>query len=311
VTATALLERLAARPDRFPGTLLLAGPDASRLEAEARRLAALLLCPGNDPKADCGSCRRVLASLHPDLLLVSPEGVQIRVDRIREAILFGSGRPYESARRVAIVTQTELLGLEAANALLKSLEEPGRHVHWILTTSRPEALPPTILSRCAVVSVPAATRAERLAAARSLGLTAEDAEDLTAFSRTLDAADSAELERLQKWRAHVLDAMEAALSSRAIAPLLLLAEELGRAEPSDSRILAELLADAAVVAAAAGDVVRHRAVAGATRELARRFASEALRQAALRAADAPPDIRRGNRRLHFEKVLLQLYFATE
>jgi len=309
VTAAAQLERLAAQPDRFPGAMLLTGPDASRLEAEARRLAARLLCPGSDPQAECASCRRVIASLHPDLLWVSPEGVQIRVDRIREAILFSAGRPYEGDRRVAIVPQAELLGLEAANALLKSLEEPGRHLRWILTTTRPEALPSTVLSRCAVVRLPAATRAERLAAAQARGLSEEAAEDFAAFSTSSDDVGLAELERLRARRAEIAGALESSLAGRRLTPLLLLADELGRAEVSDSRLLAELLADAAVVAAKGGDVVRHRAVAGATREIGRRLPFDALRRAALKAADVPPDTRRGNRRLHFENVLIQLYLS--
>ncbi|HYB52294.1 MAG TPA: hypothetical protein VEG84_00370, partial [Thermoanaerobaculia bacterium] len=169
MTASAVLERLAARPEIFPGALMLAGPEAAILEEEAMRLAARLLCPGDDPRAECGSCRRAVAFLHPDLMWIAPEGVQIRVDRIREAITFGAGRPYEAARRVAVIVEAELLGLEAANALLKSLEEPGAHLHWILTTSRPEALPSTILSRCAVAPIPAKTRAERVKAGRARG----------------------------------------------------------------------------------------------------------------------------------------------
>jgi hypothetical protein len=89
----------------------------------------------------------------------------------------------------------------------------------------------------------------------------------------------------------------------------MLADELGRAEASEGWLLAELLADAAVAGSGAGDVVRHRAVAGATREIGRRIPVEALQRAALLATDAPPDSRRGNRRLHFERVLLELFRA--
>lgn len=306
MTASALLERLAARPDRFPGTVLLTGPDPRRLEAEAQRLAARLLCPGNDPRWECASCRRALASLHPDLARIRPEGVQIRVDRIREAILFGAGRPYEAARRVVVLTQAELLGLEAANALLKSLEEPGAHVHWILTTTRPESLPPTVLSRCASASIPAASRAERIAAAAASGLSEEDAVDQTAFALDLEDAEEGDLESLRQQRSRILGALKASLTGRRVAPLILLADDLARADNRHSRLLADLLADGAL-AAAGGDVQRHRAVAGATAEIARRFPFDALRRAVLKAADAPPDTRRGNRRLHFENVLLELY----
>jgi hypothetical protein len=92
--------------------------------------------------------------------------------------------------------------------------------------------------------------------------------------------------------------------------LLLLADRLGRADTSDSRLLAELLADAAVAAMGGGEVVRHRGVAGATSEIGRRLPFDAIRRAALKAADAPPDTRRGNRRLHFEHLLIQLYLSA-
>ena len=127
-----VLERLAGSPEQFPGALLLSGHSEAELERESRRLAARLLCPGDDPDATCGSCRRVDAGLHPDFLSVEPEGVQIRVDRVREALAFSAGRPYESARRVARILRADLLGIEAENALLKSLEEPGERFRWIL-----------------------------------------------------------------------------------------------------------------------------------------------------------------------------------
>src|SRR5262249_3980512 len=197
------------------------------------------------------------------------------------------------------VPQAELLGLEAANALLKSLEEPGRHLRWILATSRPESLPSTILSRCAIARIPAATRDERLAAAREQGISGEAAEDFAAFAVGRDGLDEGERERLRELRTEIVTAIETSLQRRQLVPLILLADRLGRADASDSRLLAELLADAAVAAVGGGEVVRHRGVAGATSEIGRRVPFDAIRRAALKAADAPPDTRRGNRRLHF------------
>jgi len=145
------LDAIAADPETFPGALLLTGSSEPALETESLRLAARLLCPDDDAHAaaPCGSCRRVLAGIHPDLLTIEPEGVQIKIDRVREALTFGAGRPYESSRRVVRILRADLLGLEAANALLKSLEEPGERMRWILTTARPESLPTTVRSRCA------------------------------------------------------------------------------------------------------------------------------------------------------------------
>lgn len=309
MTATALLERLASRPESFPGSLLLTGASENRLESEARRLAAILLCAGEDPERRCDSCRRVLSGVHPDLLVVRPVGVQIRIDSVREAIAFGAGRPYEAARRVAVVEHAEQLGLEAANALLKSLEEPGHHFHWILTTARPEALLPTICSRCVAVALVGQPRAERAADWVSRGFSEEDAAELAGLEPAAPEDAPALLEQFRKWREDVLLALAAGITERRVAPLLLLAEALAHSEPEQARLLSELLADAAVASGASGDVLRHRAVAGGIRDLARHLTPEALARAALRAADAPADNRRGNKRLHYESVLLELVGA--
>ena len=90
--------RLANEPERFPGALLLTGSSEVALERESRLLAARAGCAlATIPDARCGSCRRVASGLHPDFFSVEPEGVQIRVDRVREALAFAVGRPYESA----------------------------------------------------------------------------------------------------------------------------------------------------------------------------------------------------------------------
>lgn len=311
LSTTALLERLAQKPDRFPGSLLLTGRSESRLDAESRHLAALLLCPGNDPEGRCGSCRRVVSALHPDLLVVEPDGVQIRIDRVREAVAFGAGRPYEGSRRVAIVRRAELLGLEAGNALLKPLEEPGRHFHWILTTTRAETLLPTICSRCAVATVPSAPHAQRVATWRSRGFSEEDALDLALLAPEMEEETAARLDDYRRWRTEILEALEAGLIGRDVAALLLLAEDLARAEPERARLLTQLLADAAVAASVSTDLLRHRPVAGTIRELARRLAPEGLRRAALRSAELPADSRRGNRRLHYEQMLIGLYLTRD
>ena len=309
MTAATLLERLAARPGNFPGSLLLTGSSEKRLQGEARRLAAILLCSGEDPERRCDSCRRVLSGIHPDLLVVEPQGVQIRIDSIREAVAFGAGKPYESERRVAVVDHAEQLGLEAANALLKSLEEPGKHFHWILTTARPEALLPTVCSRCVAVALARQPRAERTAEWVSRGFSEEDATELAGLEPAVEEEAPALLEQHRKWREDVLLAIGAGISQRRVAPLLLLAEALAHSEPERARLLSELLADAAVASGASSELLRHRAVAAGIRDLSRRLTPEALVRAALKAADAPADIRRGNKRLHYESVLLELLSA--
>ena len=304
------LARIARDPDRFPSALLLTGPSESRLERESRLLAAALLCPGDDPEARCGSCRRVASGLHPDFLSVEPEGVQIRVDRVREALAFAAGRPYESTRRVARVLQADLLGVESGNALLKSIEEPGNRFRWILTSARPEFVLPTILSRCTAAALPAPGVAERQSEWQSRGFSEEDARDLVLFAREDEEDPATRLAEGRAVRQIVLAALEEGLLAGRLAPLLLTAELLAPRERSESRILSELLADAALAAKALpAEAMRHYAVAGKLTQLSRSVPAGALREAALAAADPPADNRRGNRRLHYEKLLLQLYGA--
>jgi DNA polymerase-3 subunit delta' len=305
----ALLDRLAGKREVFPGALLLTGPSRARLEIEARRLAAKLLCPGEDAEGKCDSCRRTAAGAHPDLFVVRPEGVQIKVDRVRQALAFAAGRPYESSRRVALVLEAEQLGVEAANALLKSLEEPGGHLHWILTSRRPEALLPTILSRCTAAVVPAPSRDDRVSVWKERGFSADEADDLSLFADENADAASELLAAYRDLRERILFALERGLADGSPTPLLMLADDISRVEPPAAGLLAELLADAAVAAAASPDRIRHRAVAGPVGDLSRRRSVEALQRAAIAAADAPPDTRRGNRRLHFEALLLELLQA--
>ena len=311
-SSSPILRRLEGVSGRFPGALLLHGPSESALEEESLRIAASVLCPGGDPDRSCESCRRALHAFHPDLLNVQPEGVQIRVDRVREAIAFGAGKPYESARRVVRIARAEILGPEAANALLKSLEEPGAQLHWILTTTRPESLLATIRSRCLAAPVASGTRSDRVREWQARGFDAEDAADLAILLPGADEKAARErLEEARRFRSDAIEALAAGLLDRKIASLVLLAERLGRAEPAELTSFIELLADAALAAAGVtAELFSHRAAAGPLVQIGRRICSAALTKAVRVAADHPPDTRRGNRRLHFEMVLLELWLAA-
>ena len=232
--------------------------------------------------------------------------MQIRIDGVRGALAFGAGKPYEAPRRVAIVLQAEKLGLEAANALLKTLEEPGRHFHWILTTTHPESLLPTVRSRCVALPLPREPRAERTASWESRGFAPEDAADLADLEPETATDPQVALEEHRAWRAEVLAALDAGISRRQVAPLVLLAEALAQSEEPRARVFREILADAAVAAGGSSELVRNRSAAGAILDLAQRLPAESFRRAALKAAEAPPDNRRGNKRLHYESVLLEL-----
>jgi hypothetical protein len=311
VTATraGALERLAARSD-VPFALMLTGGRADRLESDAIRLAAAWLCPReDDPERRCGSCRRVFDRTHPDLLVLVPDGLQIRIDQVREALAFAAGRPYESARRVAVIPRAELLGLEASNALLKGIEEPGARMRWILTAVQPEMLLPTIRSRCVSVRVAPDALEERAAAWRERGATEEDLADRTLLDSSAEP-DRETLQAARAWRAQIVEALVSGVGERDLAALVLLGDSVARADAPEARRLAELLADAAVIAAGGPeDSLRHPSVAGRLRAVAAAAPPAALQAAAMKAADAPPDRRRGNLRFHYEGLLLELFLA--
>ena len=104
---------------------------------------------GEDACGTCASCKRIARGVHADVLLVEPgESGTIKIDQVREAIDRAAYRPFEGRRRVVIVDDADALNAEAQNALLKTLEEPPAASTFVLVTSRPDMLLPTVLSRC-------------------------------------------------------------------------------------------------------------------------------------------------------------------
>lgn len=107
---------------------------------------------GCDACDSCDSCMKIDAGSHPDVLVVSPEDRQIRIEEIRlinDALSF---RPFEGKRKVVIVDDAETMNISAANAFLKTLEEPPEDSLILLISSRPDRLPSTIRSRCSRIN---------------------------------------------------------------------------------------------------------------------------------------------------------------
>ena len=101
---------------------------------------------------ECSSCKKIDSRTHPDFLMAAPEKGEIRVDEIRtieEAISFA---PYEGKRKVVIVDDAETMNPSAANAFLKTLEEPPPQSIIILISASPDRLPETIRSRCSRIN---------------------------------------------------------------------------------------------------------------------------------------------------------------
>ncbi len=130
---------------------LFHGPGGAGKRTLAREFAARLLA--QDAPDPAGAQARALAGVHPDLTWVVPSGAhEILVSDIDQPVVAAATRtPFESARRVFVIESAEQLGEEAANRLLKTLEEPPSFVHLILITNRLADVLATIRSRCQVV----------------------------------------------------------------------------------------------------------------------------------------------------------------
>src|SRR5919204_260715 len=135
---------------------LITGPAQIGKRTLARELAAALNCdapPQDRPCHGCRNCRMTAHEQHPDLIVVerSDGRKDLRVEDVRAARASVDWRPYQGRYKVYLFVDADEMNPAAANALLKTLEEPPPLVVHVLTASQAEAVPPTVLSRCRVL----------------------------------------------------------------------------------------------------------------------------------------------------------------
>lgn len=130
-----------------PHALLFSGPRGVGKFSTALLFAAAALCPQGEPDG-CASCRKVAAGVHPDLHVLEPEGLSIRVEQVRRLEAELSGKAVESTSKAVIVDEADAMTREAANAFLKTLEEPSPHTYIVLVCESKENLLATVVSRC-------------------------------------------------------------------------------------------------------------------------------------------------------------------
>jgi DNA polymerase III subunit delta' len=136
---------------------LFSGPPGLGRHTLALRFAQALNCPtpvsAGIPCGECRDCRQIAAMQHADLTIIQAkaEGGTLKVDQIREARRTLTLKPYQSKYRVSIFLRFQEANDNAANALLKTLEEAPSYAVLILTADNPEQLLPTIVSRCEVL----------------------------------------------------------------------------------------------------------------------------------------------------------------
>ena len=151
---------------RRPHALLLSGNTGIGLQHFADCLALKLLCLEPDPVAcacgHCQSCRLFLAGNHPDFDRVEPEetGKNIKIDQIRDVIAYVSLKSFTNKFKIVVVEPADAMNRAAANALLKTLEEPPEQSILLLLSHYPDRLPVTVLSRCQRIQFPPANKAD-------------------------------------------------------------------------------------------------------------------------------------------------------
>jgi DNA polymerase III subunit delta' len=173
----------ARQASRMTHAWLFTGPPGSGRSVAARAFAAALLCPFGGC-GQCPSCRQVRAGTHADLLLVRPEGLSYGVRQTRELVLRAAGAPSGGRWLVVLFEDADRSTEQAANALLKAIEEPAPRTVWLLCAPSAEDLVTTIRSRCRVMTlrVPPSSAVAQVLVER----------DGVEFSRALDAARAAQ-----------------------------------------------------------------------------------------------------------------------
>jgi DNA polymerase III delta' subunit len=165
--AVAQLRRSIER-GRVPHAYLFSGPPGAPLGDAAIALAMALSCqraPGDgsdaDPDGMCSACAKIASGIHPDVVTLVREGAAqiVPIESVRNQVIARVGYPpHEGELRVFIVEEATALAPPAANALLKTLEEPPSRTLFMLCTTAPDQLLPTIRSRCQRVRFAAAVR---------------------------------------------------------------------------------------------------------------------------------------------------------
>ena len=153
----ALIAGAAAR-GTLPPSLIFAGPEGVGKHMAAVALAQLANCASpraadadgpEDACGECQPCRRIARRVHADVIFIAPGDTgAIKIDEIRDVVDRSAYRPFEGKRRFVIIDQADRIIPAAQDSLLKTLEEPPNATTFVLVTSSPGLLLPTILSRC-------------------------------------------------------------------------------------------------------------------------------------------------------------------
>ncbi|MGN8276063.1 DNA polymerase III subunit delta' [Pseudomonas sp. SMN5] len=216
-----LWQQLAGRA-QHAHAYLLHGPAGIGKRALAERLMASLLCHSPNASNACGECKSCLllkAGSHPDNYVLEPEEADkaIKVDQVRDLVSFVVQTAQMGGRKVVLIEPVESMNINAANALLKSLEEPSGDTVLLLVSHQPSRLLPTIKSRCVQQACPLPSEAmslQWLAQALPDSSDVERVELLTLAAGSPLAAVSLQAQGVREQRALVVDGVKKLLKQQ-------------------------------------------------------------------------------------------------
>lgn len=293
---------------RVPSSFLLAGPDGVGKRLFALELARAFVCTEPVNGEGCGKCsacgrvvrfvfpeptdktkdeyKKVFFSEHPDVGSVVPYKRLILVDAIRDLEREANFRPYESKARFFIIDEADKLNDNAANALLKTLEEPPDSTYLILVTSRPDHLLPTIRSRCQMLRFTPVGAEEIAHCIEENAVFKEDEARLVArlANGSIAKAMSFDLEKFRTLRESMLVVVETVISTGDIASLLQSSERMNDAKGKEDYeasidVLESLVRDIWLLKNSAGtETVTNIDIAEGLSELARSADARKLRE---------------------------------
>jgi DNA polymerase-3 subunit delta' len=199
--------------ENVPHAYLFTGIQGVGKKSTALALATAVNCTSvsrGDGCGQCPSCRRIAGRNAPDFLTIEPDGRNIRIKQIRDLNRGMAFAPVSSRYRVVVLERSETMTAEAANAFLKTLEEPPPGNIFILTATEPMDLLPTIVSRCQRVSfqpIPFTAIRDLLLERRQIQ--EEEASVLARLSsgslgRALEMAEDGFLAKRDKWLARIM-----------------------------------------------------------------------------------------------------------
>ena len=301
---------------------IFAGEEGSGKKLLANLFAQALLCrerePGTAERVPCGtciSCIQAQSGTNPDLIVLSHEKDNlISVDEIREGVVGPVQiRPYQGGYRVFLIDEAEKMNAAAQNALLKTIEEPPSYAVILLLTANPDALLPTILSRCVILHLRAVEeRKIRDFLIREKGADPETAGTAAAFSQGNTgtaialATESGQAEELA-FETDLFSEMPRADYGRILSDVKRLAEKKGGADRFLDRMLM-WLRDVMLVKSGAGDMqILFRGAKEALTEQAALYSWERL----ARIADAVGTVRtRLRANVNFEMTMELLFLSV-